>query len=509
MIDYPDPYRAQFFLDSLESRFTKLVEFFEGSCFFAGDIASSITPFAQGIARELDQIILPTLVHEIHQKKSQGLLRGENSVDRYRSFFVQEGSFSPYAKEILSRYPRLLQVLDCFVESSFDALRDCLERAVHDLARIEAIGKLESIELLGGADRHNNRQSLLLTFDSTQRLIYKPVDLRSDQVFDHFLTILDLEFPYDLQALRVMPARGYGWIYVLSRNECNTEMEVQHYFLRCGALLASAEALHYTDGHSENFFAAGEYPFLLDGETFFQNYSSLPPGSSKNILSTMMIQKADDEKGYFNSALQTPIEEKYEGFVTTPYFDHTDQICLRHVNSKPKLMHHYPIFCGSGVSAVDYLEQIIEGYTYTYNSISALKGLLLDDRPFWDAMGTVRSRVILRETAAYFYLLRNLQLPENMASNQQAVSYLSSKMEDSPYLEYEMTALMEMNIPYFFQQPNSCHIFDGNGGVYPNVFRSSAIEGLKTSLESRSPSQLTFNREILKNHLVHVERVYG
>ena len=50
---------------------------------------------------------------------------------------------------------------------------------------------------------------------------------------------------------------------------CETEYELQNFYIRFGEILALSYILNATDLHMENLIAYGEYPVIIDLETFY------------------------------------------------------------------------------------------------------------------------------------------------------------------------------------------------------------------------------------------------
>lgn len=504
-----DVFRAQYFLANVE-RWIEQLEFdlHRFPC-FATSLKDLLLKSSISLLIELDQTILPSIVFEIHKAKGLSLLQGNVSEARYVSFFIREDGYTDCARELVLKYPFLFEMLDGLTEQSFRALALCIERYWHDRfdlriwLELPSTVKITHIEPLKGADRHQRQQAFLITFSDGSKVIYKPVDLNADLLLKEFTESLSLPPPYNLKAMEVLPQKGYGWIKYINAKPCNSIAEVQDFYIRQGVLLAVADALNYTDGHCENLIADGAFPILIDGETCFQNYH-YSIVTQKNILSTMLIQKLPElpqEEVFLNSAIQAPFGFKCESLETHAVNDHTDEIEIRYRGINPAPQHHCPIFNNEPINAIAYVEFILRGYCFAYDYITSRASDILNAKKWWEKLGRARSRIVLRETATYLYLLRCIQQPDLVISRDKCEAFLREKLGNTPYTNYEVRELLALNIPYFYHLPEEHHLYDSSGNVYPNVFPHTALESLKKQFLERSDEKKAFDCQIISRHL--------
>lgn len=501
-----DEYRAQYFLHTLETEISKIEKNFQNFDCFSRSFSYLLKDFLPSLLIELDQILLPTIVYEIHRAKELGLLKGNTSNQKYLNFFVDDYSFTQAAHDIIKNYPFLLKLLDGLIEITFKSLSACLNCYHKDQKNIQNwLGfsnntKIHQIEPLNGADRHCRQQAFVLTFTNNEKIIYKPVDLTLDILFKEFLGMLELDPLYELKTLNILSRDGYGWIEFLNTKHCDYDGEIQNFYRRMGVTLAVADALNYTDGHCENLIAIDQNPVLLDGETFFQNYAK-PVAHQKNILSTMLIQKIDADSTFSISALQAWPGNKFECLETHAINDGTDEIQVRFSGLTPSLHHHCPILVDKPCLASHYIDYILEGFRYTYDRITEKVNLILSNTDWWNKVENVHSRMVLRDTAAYVYLLRKMQQPDSLISESQARQNLLEKITGTPYEEYEVSELLSLNIPYFYHIPGKKHLYDGNGKEYLNVFSETAVDTMRNQFLNRSEAKKNFDCEIILRHL--------
>jgi type 2 lantibiotic biosynthesis protein LanM len=506
-MQFQDVFRAQYFISKLQSEINNAIERLGGNNFFKESIEKILLHFSSELLIELDQHILPSIAFEINKAKLKGQLIGKTAEERYKSFFVDEKKFTSNAQIFLKKYPFLIELLDELIEQTYCSLFEFVQRFHRDFSEIckkfnlSSNIKIKNISPLFGADRHCKKQGVLITFETGKKIIYKPVDLSPEILYFEFIQFLSLQYPYDQKCPNVLPMLNYGWIEYIDYIPCQNKLEVELFYKRFGVLLAIADALNYTDGHHENLIASGPYPILIDCETLFQNYE-IPVISQKNILSTQLIQKNVKKSTPIYSALQASSELKIECLQTHALNDRTDEILIRYRGIRSSKCHHRPTLYNAECCPVEHKNQIVEGYRFAYHYISSNINMILNHDSWWTNITLAKSRIVIRETMTYLYLIRKIQQPQRMTSKEKARKFLSKKLSSTPYSDYEIDDLLSLNIPYFYQIPGKRHLYDGRGYEYKNVFSKTAIEILRDLFLERSETKLDFDCKIISKNLV-------
>lgn len=505
---FRDSFRVQYYLGILEREISNAnLQFFQ-THFFTRDFLSILCDFSLELSEELDQLLLPSIVHEIHKSKQQGSLEGSTSFERYKSFFLNHKGYTPQAYSFIEQYPYLFEMIDKITVRSFSNLINCLKKFELDFEEIKKHFNIspecliDKIKILSSSDRHRNQQSLLIFLSDKTKLIYKPVDLHLDELFEEFIKNLELPDSFNLLCRKILPKHKYGWLEYISPNVCESIDEVRCFYNRAGVLLAIADTLNYSDGHCENILAHGSFPILLDGETLFQNYA-MPIHESKSIISTQLIQKfTKKQKNKINySAFQSNEEKRFESLFTHAINDQTDDIRVSYSGYSHELNHHRPIFREKFCNSHDFLEEIINGFCFCYDLITKKTPQLLKNISWWDKIVSVHSRMVIRDTSAYFYLQRRIQQPEYCKSRKKAENFIRNKLGDTPYTEYEVKDILELNIPYFYQKPGEKHLYDGKDKCYADVFPKTAIDWLTKHLKDRSEDKKLNDCKLIRKYL--------
>ena len=123
------------------------------------------------------------------------------------------------------------------------------------------------------SDRHNGGRSVLLvTFEDSTRVTYKPKDLRLDVAWHDLISRLNRSAPpLQLRAVRAMACDKYGWTEFIEHTGCTDQRSCDSFFRKAGACLALFHCFGATDMHQENIIAADDDPVPIDLETVLQS----------------------------------------------------------------------------------------------------------------------------------------------------------------------------------------------------------------------------------------------
>lgn len=489
---FQDALRAQYFIRALEQKK------FEISQTFKGDLSSFLT----SLCRKLDQTLLPIIAYEMGEAKAAGLLQGSHPETRYQSFFIQEGQFTPWARELPKKYPFLFDQLDQLLNDTFQNLELAVKRARQEKSFSEII----AIDLITQSDKHRGQQSLLMTFDDGSKWVYKPRDLKPEVLFARFIEQINLQAPYNLKPPTVIARENYGWMEFETHSPCESEQEVRDYFSRAGVLLAITDTLNFTDGHFENLIASGPYPVLIDGETLFQNYHAKAL-ANKTVLSTGLIQKAapNQKRKAHHSAFQAKQKETYHILYPHVLNERTDNMQVEFHGYRKGILDNLPYIGEEYFLAQDFKDNFLDGLMQGYNAIQKNAKPLLENDDWWETLAQTKARTLMHHTVNYAYLLCRIQQPDGGQSQKSSQALIEDKLPDTPYLSYETQDLLQGNIPYFYHFPNETSLYDGNGNKYEHFFQETAADQIKRNLQTNLGEKAY---KLVEKHLDHAKKTY-
>lgn len=433
--------------------------------------------FEEILHDRLSAALMKVIVLELGVASKSGMLPGATGEDRY-AFFAACLADPAFARALLAQYPvlvrRLVAIVENWCTSSLNLLAQFVRSAPlfgSSLLDGKCPGRLSAVESVGDTHRHGNAVHIL-TFESGQRIVYKPRDTGMELFYKSFVDWFNaLDGDIDLKAARVLEADGCGWMEYIETRPCATLAQTEQFFVRQGATVALAYVLGGTDLHFENVIAHGEYPVLIDLETLFQVPlvdCRLPAATTRasemlrtSVLATSLLPDpsfyGDDSKWIDWSALGNTDGQMTP--VPVPVWRQlgTDDMRLAYDHVKLRGGTSLPQLDGAHMSALASSHLVLRGFRQAYTQLwSASADLLSANGPLQPARGHF-VRHILRGTVFYADLAEHTAHPQYLLDAIKAEAALhrslatsgddivvSNETEDS-----EVEQLLAGDIPHF------------------------------------------------------------
>ncbi|WNF28047.1 type 2 lanthipeptide synthetase LanM family protein [Streptomyces sp. C11-1] len=302
----------------------------------------------------VSRLMIRTLVEELHQRRSAGLLDGGSPEERYAAFRRWTNSASGHG-ELLGRYPHLFHLVHSQVGSAaryvVELLRE-LDSAAPRLGTLIPGGagdaRVERL-VLGEGDTHNGGRSVAqVLFTDGRRVLYKPHPIGAEAGYSSFVSWMNGRLGTDLPTVAVLPTEHGGFVEFIPTEEYAGEEK--DYFARIGTLAGILFLLRATDIHFENMVSCAAGPVVIDTETLLSPRLNLPEayddGAASKIaaltlresiigsgLLPLVVRAGDDDHGmdigaigydtgqrspYKSLSLQNPgRDDMFVGMVTT------------------------------------------------------------------------------------------------------------------------------------------------------------------------------------------------
>jgi len=458
-----------------------------------------------------------TLVLEMHVAKLRGHLQGETPQARFESY-IQHLSQQEVLHELLEEYCVLARQLVLSIERWTDVSLELVRRLAADWPTLRAAFAPQSdpgllINISGGAgDLHRGGRSVsILEFSSGFRLVYKPKSLAIDQHFQELLSWLNAHGQQpELLPCKVLNRGEYGWAEFITSATCSTQEEIERFYERQGSYIALFYALEATDMHYENVLAAGEYPMLVDLEALFHptiaehipalsehpTYHTFNSSVLHTGLLPLRLYAIDDEsEGVDISGLGGEAGQPTP--FTVPYWENagTDEMRLVRRKSATESRQNRPMLNGNEVQALDYCDQIIRGFTRTYQLLIARREEL--QRELLPRFAHDEVRFLARATRVYALLLSESFHPNvlrDALKRERTFDRLWLSVKDRPYLRQligaERADLQQGDIPLFTTTPDSRNILTSRGEQIEHFFAQTGLEAVEQRLEHLNEEDL-------------------
>ena len=221
---------------------------------------------------------------DLKEKKKNHELYGTTKTEEY-DFYIQHYWNNETYKNYLAKQYVEGDRLEKLKERYKKTLRNEIVQKIN-IDQIEIHRKFcKSIDRIkelnqGEGDIHKNGQSVSkMEFDDGSILYYKPHSLDKNMKYQKLYKHLCEKAGISCREVKYLSRRTYGWEENIENKSCNTKEEVERYYFRLGIHLFLGYALGATDLHGENIVAHGEYPVIIDMETY-PGYITKSNGSS-------------------------------------------------------------------------------------------------------------------------------------------------------------------------------------------------------------------------------------
>ncbi|MDT7790431.1 MAG: hypothetical protein QOF58_8850 [Pseudonocardiales bacterium] len=450
--------------------------------------------FAEQLGRRLVAIAARTLVLELHN--ARGALTGDTGAERFTSF-----TRNLDLEALFARYPVLARLLAQACEQAVSAHHELSSRFTRDRAEIvRAIfggvdpGALVSIETGQGDPHQQGRTVALLTFESGERLIYRPRPVGLHRHFVAQLSWFSTRTGIAFRSPRLVVRDGYGWLEFVSYEPCADVAGVAEFYRRLGALLALLYAIDGTDMHYENLIACGDQPVLVDVETLFHPTPALSDDPAALALARSVHRTAllphvllgdngvADVSGVGGDhGVPSPLD-------VVDWADAgTDRMRLVRRPRESSGAFNRPLLGGVPAEPADYQDSLLAGFRAGYDAIVAHRSELLR---LVRACADDEVRFVPRATRQYAVLLDESTHPSVLIDAMDRDLAFGVLIVDDPLLDrlapFEVTDLWRGDVPLFTCRPGSRDLWTTSGLRLPGMLPEPGLEVVERKIAAMS-----------------------
>lgn len=478
------------------------------------DAETGVRLFLEPLYFLLMRTMNKVLILELNVERLKGNLVGDSSALRFASF-TEKLQDRSYSLDILLEYPVLARRAMGIGKRWLDANREFLDRLNGDWPEIVQTffaGKDPGtvVQVQDSGDRHcNGRTVAILTFESGEKLVYKPRDLGIDQHFFTILKWLDGECDWGFEPLKVLNRGTYGWVEFVTQSPCETKAQVARFYKRLGGLLALLYVLEASDFHYENLIAAGDMPQLIDLESFFTPYLASKDESWMSVMSKSMVDSVlqtgllpwrvflgkEDKEGLDISGVTNVKGEKSSQYAAYWANEGADDMHLAFRKHDLEEGKNRPTLKGMEISLLAYDDSFVEGFEAVYTLLQENREALLAQGGLIEAFN-FENRVLTRMTLGYSYLLNQSYHPD---VSRDAIDLdrhwdgLWMGLERQPlipkFFKGERDALFNLDIPVFTNHPKQKDLL-WPGGKEIDFFKGTSMQRVLKKIARLSEEDL-------------------
>lgn len=472
----------------------------------------------------LDQMVLRTLVLELHNARLKGELRAADAAGRFTEFAAALGQASRRS-ELFHQYPVLARQLAVEVDTWLDGSARFASHLAADQARIGdaflgggALGMVDRV-VPGLGDRHRGSTVTRVRWSGGLELMYKPRPMALDVNFRQLLSWAEGKgLTHQLRTLACLDRGDHGWMEFITASACASEEARQRFYYRQGSLLALLYLLGASDVHARNLIAVGEYPVLVDLETLVQ--PGVPRDTSAFTVAEVAAEEAArssvltvgllpwrsragqaggsvDLSGLgWSPGQQTPLA------IPTVRNAGTDAI---RIELNPRIMQtpaHRPDGGDVSFRLLDFADDVLAGFTEAYQLCEKNRSGLAAG-PLANFCGS-EVRVVPRPTIWYSTILQTAFHPDvlrDALDRERHFDALWREVPKSPVLaacvEHERADLWRNDIPIFSAKSDSAVLLDSNRRPVRDLVLVPGTECLRSRLAALGPNDLARQRWLI------------
>ena len=371
----------------------------------------------------------------------------------------------------------LLEALDRLVEH-----RDAICDALLGGRRFRTIDDIK----LSTGDTHNRGRSVMIFTTDAGKLVYKPHDLRADELLYEFVE----RFFGDFVGIPRAIAFGgqFGVCEFVEKRRAEGEVEAERFWYRMGGLAAFAKLLGSTDLHFQNILCCQTMPYIIDLETM------LSPISAERLA---YLQSADTRECHTHSLAPS---------LLMPFrVEDTEMSVLTNTEEDGIA----PVVDGKIVTVRPYQSAFKQGYGVVYTRIVEHKQAIREVVSSFPLDMTVR--IVMRATRGYWLMLQKLYHHSALATTadrQRCLDTLERILRESgltaetPIINSEIEQMRRGDVPYFYTYVDSLSLYGDGEELAQGKFSLSAIERIVDTLDAMGEEDEAFD-------LSYIDRAIG
>lgn len=476
----------------------QLAEFFSSVDDKFEDKNTIIKNLIEHLAIELVQGLTRSAVLELHILKLEGKLKGDTSKERFEHFIDYQFSDPERLTAFYTEYIVLTRLLTTRTIYFVDNIKASIIHFLNDYKELERIMGLQGNKVLsinpGMGDTHQKGKTVIrFEFSGDKKLFYKPKNLSVASSYNNLIQWINNQKELlDMPTYNVIARDEYSWEEAILKEQCISTVQVQNFYERFGQLLGLMHCIRGGDFHFENLIAKGEYPYIIDLETLFQqpplldfpDYANVVAKNQfiESVMFTSLLPNRSyrdltDEIGIDMSGLNGK-EQKAPFKVLAPHDNLTDEMRYEYTEFTISNKDNLPMLQGEYVNYKLYKEYIYKGFKNTCYFFIKHQSELINNTELLPSFQDKPVRIILRATQRYANMLSESMHPDYMRDglkrDQLLENMWSYMFKDKKIIKNEVEDMLEGDIPVFFNIPSSKNLIDSKGRIIEDYFEHTS-----------------------------------
>ncbi|HEE9175388.1 type 2 lanthipeptide synthetase LanM [Staphylococcus aureus] len=450
--------------------------------------------------QELLANIVDALIDEIHSISFKAILyefyiyKMENETKIKKDYYINFKNKSMDGKFIYcfyKKYSYLNEVINKRLTFKIKYIEKILSDFRKDLHSIQksidpSIRKIKNIKYNYG-DSHNLGKTVSFVETNSVKIIYKPRNLDTDNLFNDIAKIIEKNCKLNLPKICNVNLRDHGWQEEIKYKECENEKDAERYFYRIGMNLSLFHFFHTDDMHHENLIAHGEYPYFLDLETLI-SFKKMDDIKESNILGKYLekIHNSVLNISLLPNKLKNALLDVDLGALSIKQEESStwqsyvikdvgkDNMRIEKQNSPIIKDNSIVKIKNKKIHPINYIDNILNGFSDGYESIIKNKNEILKLLNS-QYLQNIKFRYIHRATNQYVQFLIASTHPNYISTKEKTINLFNKFKKHSNNLNIssnEVKSLLNLDVPYFLISYNSKSLFDFKNDIIVNNYFS-------------------------------------
>lgn len=476
----------------------------------------------------IKDIPIRTLIYDMHMANLNGKLLGTTDTKKYCYYNEIILSNREYLVALETKYPELFRIINLRVKQCviylieiIDNLHRDRKKIVDQLCNGVSFKKIEKLSI-NLSDSHENGKTIAkMELDNRCKIVYKPhglwKELHYQKLYDSFCNELRIEN----KKIEYVDEENHGWEIWIEHHECKDNIAIKRYYFRMGIHLFLGYLFAATDLHAENIIADGEFPIILDMETYpgLRDFEKIETSEEKanniikySVLRTGLLPSSNfgEKQDIIVNAIH-PIGIQ-EGTVALPVIENDGSVNMKIGYKKPvvNLTNSLPMINGGEVNPYLFTEELINGFTAAFMLWLEKKDELIKNI---QQLLCQKFRVILRNTQQYVMLLSTSLHPQFMVSKAVRKDFLlhlkknnlegddiSGKIQD-----YEVDSMLNLDIPIFYGKGSDCSLYLGHKERLEQYYKKSHFQNVVETLRQLTVIDLEIQKRIIGLSMIQIK----
>lgn len=459
--------------------------------------AKNLQDFREQLAIQLQTVCIRTLITRLHLYKEKEKLRGETPIKEYNYFCEKYVSTFEFVYELFEIYPVLYRIIEEKIENFikyyieiFDFFEKDKKQIGEKICGGKLVKKIEEIDFSLSDSHKSGKRVAKLKLDNGMWILYKPRAMKNDEIYmqliqwiSHHIGMKQYEYPF-------LTYEEHSWTYIVEQSSCNSEKELENYYVRFGIHLFLTYLLGAQDLHYENIIAAGEYPVIIDLEAVSGIPRKQKGISIDEIIYHQLVESVwntgllpfcwgtQRRKGVECSGINGKGGQKYLFKIPVVVEGGTSNMHIEYMCPTSEEKQNLPKIKEEFIDISHYKVKIKEGFCKAYHIALQRKQELY----CWvTKLKKCECRCFMEDTQRYGMLLFSSYHPQLLKDGAEREIFLQAMWDNRNKNDYlivdsEVKELLRGDIPFFSFHMDSKNLLLGNGGVISNYFMNTPIE---------------------------------